>query len=254
MEPALALSVPMHDVAKYVNDPRFAGEQKADGHRLLMSHEERIGRNGARYTKAVPRGIFVPAGPWMLDGELVDGIYWVFDVIVGHPATGATLLERRQLLEKFVDVIGNPLIRLMPQAVTAKEKRDLMVRTAREGMEGLVFKRLDSPYRSGRTGDWVKVKYVMTADVIVSSLRDDGKESAGLSIIRDGKPLEIGRCSLVGRPVLEVGDVIEVKYLYIVDPSAPRLVQPVMLRKRTDKDPMECDGNELRVTNRTILT
>ena len=261
MQPALAQSVPMQEIAKYIESPLFAGEQKADGHRMLLSHSLRIGRNGTPYTKAIPKGIAVPDGPWVLDGELVDGTYWAFDMLVALPderilvLPDLVLAERRAMLERFIGKLGNPLIRLMPQAVGSDAKHELMVRTAREGMEGMVFKRLDMPYRSGRSDAWVKVKYVMTADVIVSSLRDDGKESAGLSIIRDGRVLEVGRCSLIGRPDLAVGDVIEVRYLYIVDPAAPRLVQPVMVRKRerTEKGPLECDGNELRVTNRSIL-
>ena len=44
----------------------------------------------------------------------------------------------------------------------------------------------------------------------------------------------------IGCGDVNVGDVVEVHYLYIVNPAAPRLFQPRILRSRTDIAPTEC--------------
>jgi ATP-dependent DNA ligase len=38
------------------------------------------------------------------------------------------------------------------------ERLRLFTRRGYDGLEGIVSKRLDKPYRSGRSGDWIKTK------------------------------------------------------------------------------------------------
>ena len=68
------------------------------------------------------------------------------------------LRERRQRLETLLAGVNNPGLRLSEFAVG--DGRTLHERAQREGWEGLVVKRLDSAYSSGRRSpDWRKLKF-----------------------------------------------------------------------------------------------
>ena len=43
-------------------------------------------------------------------------------------------------------------------SISRRTVRPYSIRRARMGLEGIVSKRLDKPYRSGRSGDWIKTK------------------------------------------------------------------------------------------------
>jgi bifunctional non-homologous end joining protein LigD len=45
--------------------------------------------------------------------------------------------------------------------------REMYDRACKLGLEGIVSKRTDRPYRSGRSGDWRKIKCVLTDDLVV---------------------------------------------------------------------------------------
>lgn len=125
---------------------------------------------------------------------------------------------------------------------------------ASRGLEGVILKRADSRYdRGNRSPNWLKAKFVVTAEVVVLAVRDDGKESASLGMVSGSKVIEVGRCSLIGKPNVIPGDVVEVRYLYALNPARPRLYQPTLLRVRTDKSVEECTLDQLRFTNKTVM-
>ena len=73
--------------------------------------------------------------------------------------------ERRARLEELFGDWESETIQLGETAPTRKEVED---RAAREGWEGVVAKRMDSPYRPGqRTGEWVKLKLEGTQEFVV---------------------------------------------------------------------------------------
>jgi ATP-dependent DNA ligase len=255
---ALAEVIEPTNVPKLVASDEWVMEQKVDGHRVLIQSTEAgirfLGRNGARYTKGVPASFAklpLPVG-WGIDGEILDGTFWAFDVVNPDLAVDrVTLTERRRLLAFLVEELGHEQIKLLPQASTLEDKEQLLRAVVQNGHEGVVFKKKNAGYHQGRSSSWLKFKVEPTADLVVSTVRADGKESAEVAYVRDGVPTTVGKVSLIGRPPVSVGDVIEVKYLYITDDG--RLYQPRMVRKRTDKTPHECDGYELRATNKSVL-
>ncbi len=266
--PQLATSTELTRVGSLVVDDDWIAEQKLDGHRIMLSgpgtaSPAAITRNGTTYTRALPTAVqkwrvdqdLANTAPFVLDGELVGDTYWVFDFLLADGSlNGVPLSDRRVILEQFFAMFPVNPFRLVPQARTASEKEALMERAVTDRLEGLVFKRADSAYAFGhRHPAWLKAKFVATADVVVMDVRDDGKESAKLGIMRNGALFEIGRCSLIGKPAVSPGDVVEVRYLYVPDPAKPRLYQPPLLRKRTDKLPSECDGADLKYTNKRVL-
>lgn len=270
--PQLALQAEITSLEAYINDDEWVIEQKLDGHRVLLMSPgydmppTALTRNGSIYSRKLPQAIQdfrFPEGEWVLDGELVDGTYYVFDLLI--PTSDDNLAEplyvRRAMLETFLDSIDHPF-KIVPQARTPQEKVTLAETSLKENFEGLILKKKAAPYRSGnRTDEWLKVKYVVTADCVVLDVRDDGKESVRLGLYgpsgpmtRDIKLHEVGRASLIGKEkngVISKGDVIEVKYLYAG--AGGRLYQPTIMQKRDDKRPEECTTDQMKFVNKAVL-
>lgn len=77
-------------------------------------------------------------------------------------------------------------------------------------------------------------------EVCVQSV-DPSKESVTLAV-RDasGKERIVGNASTIGKGPLAAGDVVEARFQYVLDPSEPTMVQPRIVRKRTDKTADQC--------------
>src|SRR5262249_2703097 len=85
--------------------------------------------------------------------------YHAFDLIYcdGYDLTPATLIDRKRVLEQVLAElpVGSP--------VRFSEHLDangptMFEHAGRLGLEGIISKRRDQPYRSGRTDDWLKSK------------------------------------------------------------------------------------------------
>lgn len=264
--PMLAASMEVEGLPLSIRNPRQVMEQKLDGHRILLRVQDGLSplaltRGGMPYTKALPKNLTrgLPAGRWVLDGELVDGTYWVFDMLDanGMISESTPFSERRAILEAFMSLVSTPCIRLVPQAVTQQEKQALVDRCRNEGAEGVMVKVLAGRYRPGaRSVDVLKAKFVETADVVVLDVRDDGKDSVRLGAYQlTGQTLvDVGRSSLIGKEKngkIQKGDVLEVRYLYMG--SGDRLYQPTILRKRYDKLPQECTTDQFKHVSKKVL-
>lgn len=255
--PELATEIELTRVQKFINDSDYVMEQKLDGHRVMLVSDDTplfLTRGGMPYTKAVPKGLDAHGLPkgFVIDGELINGVLWAFDVLhVDGQLQRLPLSERRKVLNAIPE---SDVMRRIPQAVSKAEKEALYALAAERNYEGVVIKRADSPYECGiRSPRWLKAKFVTTADVIVLAVGDDGKESCSLGLVDGTDVIEIGRCSLIGKPYVTPGDVIEVAYLYANNPKAPRLYQPRLYRVRDDKTPPECTIDQLKFTNKTVM-
>jgi bifunctional non-homologous end joining protein LigD len=94
--------------------------------------------------------------------------YFVFDLLRDgpHDLRGLPLTARRAALERVFVNPGSPMLRLTPQE--AEDGRDLHARARREGWEGLIAKRSQSRYVSGRrSSDWVKLKIHREQEFVV---------------------------------------------------------------------------------------
>jgi len=187
------------------DDPEWVFEPKWDGIRAIARCGEEtrlISRNDHDITVAYPELAAlhdqVVALDAMLDGEIVafdDGVpsfqrlqqrmhlrderkiaqmaneipvaYMVFDVIFldGADLTDRPLDERRALLEQIV--VPSPQIQLSP--TTPGDGVALFQAAAKQGLEGVMAKRRTSKYRpGGRSRDWLKIKVVFDADVVIA--------------------------------------------------------------------------------------
>ncbi|MCY0991798.1 DNA ligase D [Nannocystis sp. ILAH1] len=98
-------------------------------------------------------------------GELV---FYAFDLLWldGNDLRALPLLERKQLLSALLPPEDAPgRVRLSEHIVGGGE--ELLARACSLGLEGILAKRADAPYRSGRTRDWLKIKCGRRQEVVV---------------------------------------------------------------------------------------
>jgi bifunctional non-homologous end joining protein LigD len=101
--------------------------------------------------------------------------YFVFDVLslggVSHEQE--TYDKRRSLLLTSVKdrgPQGNPVVTVPPDA--GDDLDAALATSKRLGLEGVMAKRRDSPYREGkRSRDWIKLKHTLTQEVVVAGWR-----------------------------------------------------------------------------------
>ncbi|TBE06151.1 non-homologous end-joining DNA ligase [Rhizobium ruizarguesonis] len=168
-------------------------EIKWDGYRLSV-HVEPTGiriltRGGHDWTDRFPAikqaALWLPVGTAILDGEAVvldekgrsdfgllqqslggrggkksssDAVFMAFDLLYfdGHDLRNSELDMRRHLLEDLVPAGEQGDIRLSQEIEADGDQ--LLASACDHGLEGIIAKRRDAPYRSGRLGDWLKIK------------------------------------------------------------------------------------------------
>lgn len=141
-----------------------------------------------------------------------------------------------------------------------------MRRVLEHGGEGIMLKDIRASYATGKRSSAIrKVKFWKSAEVIISEKHIDGKDNAGMVMLcldHDNDcphpgctgTVNVGSVSIIGKGPVEVGDVFEVKFLYVVSRSDPRLYQPSLLRKRLDKQYGECTIDQIDAfyTNKSV--
>ncbi|MGO8074724.1 non-homologous end-joining DNA ligase [Rhizobium leguminosarum] len=192
VEPCLALLKP-----RPPKGLQWAFEAKWDGYRLAV-HIEPSGarvltRGGHDWTDRFPaiaaKARRLPVATAILDGEAVvfsergrsdfgrlqqslggrggkrmsrEAVLMAFDLLYfdGRDLRQTELTARRHLLEGLVPAGGEEAIRLSEEI---EADGDVLLRIACEhGLEGIIAKRRNAPYRSGRLGDWLKIKCIQS--------------------------------------------------------------------------------------------
>lgn len=269
LKPQRYESVAPEQVDPLLANSQWIAEQKLDGVRCMVKawsgRVELYASTGAVMTRdshrwwttldAALAGL-AHSGEWVLDGELLDdGVLWLFDAPLTPCTTFADPFRtRRRALEIVADTLGwtaiDSRVRVVPQAVGAEAKQALWQAVLANGKEGICLKHADRPYRTvagGRTKDVIKVKRTYTVDAVVTATRVGGKDSGEVALYRNGVLVPVGKCTM-GPDDAAVGDVIEVRFLYVNDLTAPRLYQPVMMRRRPDKAAADCLFDQLLST------
>lgn len=274
LKAALADSIESTQLVKYMQDATVAFEPKLDGHRVLLVTSggkiTALNRNGKEYSRGLPVEVMValkklPHETFVLDGELVGETVWLFDVLVilGQDVTKEVFDRRREMLEKvhlhLLDDHPHPHrqpIRLTPSVTTPEGKLALVRAIVQQNGEGIMVKDRDGVYCAGkRTPAIRKAKFEKTCDCVVIATKLDGKDNMSLGVYdANGRLVEIAHCTALAGDgaTIKAGDVVEVKYLYAVDPKKPRLYQPTLPRIRTDKSPVECTLDQLQYSSRTL--
>lgn len=158
--------------------------------------------------------------------------YLVFDLLSldGTDATDLPHCERRRLLEALdLDTGAEGRVRVPP--LLDLGPADAWAAAERLGMEGIVAKRLDSPYRPGRRSPaWRKAKVLRTQEaVVVGWAEGEGRRAGGIGALLlalpdgDGTWRSIGRVGtgFTDRALDDLADVLgplKVERPTVVDP------------------------------------
>ena len=123
-------------------------------------------------------------------------VLYVFDLLAfeGYDLRTLPLEQRKALLEQIVPRMG-PLKYL---SHFEKDGEALYEQVVKMGLEGIVAKRADAPYRAGRSPNWLKIRADRTDDfVVVGFTRPKGSRSGfgalDLGAYQDGKLVYAGR-------------------------------------------------------------
>lgn len=93
-------------------------------------------------------------------------VYYAFDLLYcdGYDLRGAPLAERKELLRRVL----HPRDGVRYSDHQAEHGKELFELARSTGLEGIVGKRADSRYASGRSPSWVKLKATKTLDAVVA--------------------------------------------------------------------------------------
>jgi bifunctional non-homologous end joining protein LigD len=129
-------------------------------------------------------------------------VYFVFDLLYldGDDLRPAPLLERKQALRALLDAagIGTGSGPIRWSDHVAGQGEDFYRQACRFGLEGIVSKRADLAYRSGRSKDWLKVKCLQRQELVIGGFTDPEGARAGLGALLLGF-YEDGRLVYAGK-------------------------------------------------------
>jgi bifunctional non-homologous end joining protein LigD len=203
--------------------PGWAHEIKFDGYRMqlrtLGGKATLLSRNGLDWSAKFPEIVQSGAGlgDGILDGEVValdhtgapnfaalqaaisgakteDLVFFVFDQMFAgkEDLRPLPLSDRKARLQANV-AAAPPNIRFVEHFITGGDA--VLLSACRLDLEGIVSKRLDAPYRSGRSESWGKSKCRQGHEVVIGgwTTTEDAFRSLIAGINRDGELIHVGR-------------------------------------------------------------
>jgi ATP-dependent DNA ligase len=182
----------------------FRGLAFRDGERVAL--QSKSGQPLTRYFPELVEALrALPAPRFVLDGEIVifsegrvdfdallqrihpaatrirrlasetPSTYLVFDILVdtdGAALVGAPLATRRERLAAFFERLPERgTVRLSPATPERAVAERWMAELGTAGLDGVIAKRLEAPYRSGERTAMQKIKRLRTADCVVGGFR-----------------------------------------------------------------------------------
>ncbi|WP_018438771.1 non-homologous end-joining DNA ligase [Trinickia symbiotica] len=107
-------------------------------------------------------------------------ILFVFDLLWlnGRDLRDEPLRARRRVLHDMMDSIQTPLLRYSEDF--AQDPESLIAAACKMKLEGIIGKRGDSPYRSGRSTDWIKIKCHLRQEFVIGGIARTKGAKAGV--------------------------------------------------------------------------
>ncbi|MCA9214579.1 MAG: DNA ligase D, partial [Planctomycetales bacterium] len=126
--------------------------------------------------------------------------YYLFDLLYlnGFDVRSAKLLDRKQLLKQVIGENANGG-RLLYSEHLVGNGPVVFQQACKLGTEGIVSKRSDSRYASGRTTNWLKTKCLMSDDFVVAGYTLPSKNRKGIGALVLGSYDDDGNLVYVGR-------------------------------------------------------
>jgi len=132
------------------------------------------------------------------DGKTDELIFFVFDLmfVEGEDLRALPLEDRKARLSDFLDkhhAHKDPLIRYVEHFATGGDA--VLQSACRMSLEGIVSKKLDAPYTSGRSGTWTKAKCRAGHEVVIGgwSTTDGAFRSLLVGVHRGDHLVHVGR-------------------------------------------------------------
>ena len=210
---------------------RWLHELKHDGYRMLARLDHRrtqlLSRNARDWTQSFPDVAAavarLPAEQAILDGEvtvlLPDGTssfqalqnfmsgtgggrlaYMIFDLLYldGRDLTGARLEDRKAALARLLASANDKAAVLRYSDHVVGSGAEFLEQACRLGLEGIVSKRRDAPYRGTRGGDWLKIKCLAQQEIVIGGYTEPEGSRVGIGALLGGV-YEDGRLVYVGK-------------------------------------------------------
>lgn len=205
-------------------------EIKLDGYRLLCrvsgGAARLITRNGKdwtdRFSHVAEAAAALPCDEALLDGEAVvlnehgvsefqalqnalrrtaaNVLYYVFDLLYidGYDLTGVSLRQRKEALAGLVGAVPEPGPMRYADHVEGRGAA-FFEQACRMGLEGIIAKRADRPYRVGRGTDWLKVKCLQRQEFVVVGFTDPSGSRTAFGALLLAVNDDEGRLIFAGR-------------------------------------------------------
>jgi bifunctional non-homologous end joining protein LigD len=130
------------------------------------------------------------------DGKTQDLIFFAFDLLFagGEDLRNLPLRERKARLKALLEAVkGKNRIRYVDHFETAGDA--VLQSACRMSLEGIVSKKLDAPYRSGRSDTWLKSKCRAGHEVVIGGWTGEPGQLRSLlvGVNRGGKLIYTGR-------------------------------------------------------------
>lgn len=182
LKPQLLNPITVEEMEKFITNDAWLVQEKLDGKRIMV--EVNFGQvtasNRRSWKVGIPQDVAEELAKFddcILDGELVGGVYYVFDCLShnGEDLRNDSYFNRfNTLVEK---VIGDRMlyqVDIVPTAYNTDDKRKLV--QSLEHKEGVVFKELSAPHTVGRPnsgGSQFKCKFWSSATCVVTKVNNE---------------------------------------------------------------------------------
>ena len=131
-------------------------------------------------------------------------VYFVFDLLYldGWDLTHSPLEDRKKLLkqilkQKRTNKVLGPQLRYSEHWIGQGD--DLYQESCRKGLEGIISKKADQPYRSGRSRDWLKIKCSKNQEFVIGGFTEPAGSRFGLGALLVGVHDSQGKLLYAGR-------------------------------------------------------
>jgi hypothetical protein len=245
---------------QYIADDNWVVQEKHNGRHRLITRDT-ASQIGCFNRDGVLRSISKPFQYALLSDKLPP--FYVIDVeeekntltILDVLISGGNDFIPRPYKERLAEAAAafahvHPAIKVVESTYGTVAKLAKIQRLHDEKAEGFVLKNLSAVYKQGRAGQHHAVKFWKTVDCFVIELNNrhtskgDVRDSCDIGVLdANGNVVRVGSSSLIGKPNVVPGEVVEIKCLY----SSPEfhLIQPTILRRRDDKLAKDCGLNQV---------
>ena len=246
-----------NEAAAKLLDPNYAVQQKFDGKRIML-HIERssvtaYNREGLS-CRVAPNILaearqFAPIAPMMVDGEWIreTKTLHAFDLleINGTDIRPWKFIERNSQLLATLQAARTRSIQIARTEFEQAGKIDLLQEAHARNLEGIVLKKIDSPYRTDRQPDQFKHKFTVVSSFVITKKNE--KDSVALGLFNEkGQLIDCGNVKIRSKHFrVSEGMVIDVRYLHAFRDSN-HVYQPRMVAIRDDLPPEHCLLSQLK--------